>query len=512
MATRRDELSAHSFARKRTLAAFLQPESRVSDEEAPRPVRAIVPSVVTGVILVAGCIAWGAIAPSAPKGWDTAGEHIIVDTKSTTRYVVLEPKNKSGKKIKQLHPVMNFASAKLVLDKGKGEVIEVDGEHIDKSGIARGATIGIPYAPDRLPDAKDAETRKEWAVCEKPSANGEGDPQQGVFVLGGADKKSLKDKNRLTDGEGLYVQDSETEEQFVVDGNGTKLPLGPEEYGDADRALLARVVMQNPGELEPQQVSSQWLRTLNEGDPLQFPQLAGTPGDVPSFSGVSALPEESRMVGMIVQVKGVNSQHYVVGDGGLQAVSPLVAKLFMGSSQIPGGQKPVEVGARDVAETGANAKPLKGGKGWPDDVLERVNLPQQGIDDSDRLVSCSVYTGKSENGRPKLAAWAGREYPENIVAGSASAYVSSGSGLLFREVSGSSKGGGSQFLLTDSGLRYAMAGGSQGAQQGGSQEEGAKARLGYEKSKVVTVPQAWSSLLPKGPSLDTESASQEQGM
>ncbi|HWM37446.1 MAG TPA: type VII secretion protein EccB, partial [Streptomyces sp.] len=151
MATRRDELSAHTFARKRTLAAFLQPESRVSDEEAPRPVRALMPSIVVGLVLVAGSIAWGAIAPSAPKGWDTAGEHIIVDSDSTTRYVVLPKKTKSGNKIKQLHPVMNFASAKLVLDKGKGEVIEVSGKDIDESSMARGATIGIPYAPDRLP-------------------------------------------------------------------------------------------------------------------------------------------------------------------------------------------------------------------------------------------------------------------------------------------------------------------------------------------------------------------------
>ncbi|OEU85941.1 hypothetical protein DB35_11275 [Streptomyces abyssalis] len=514
MATRRDELSAHTFARKRTLAAFLQPESRVSDEEAPRPVRAIMPSAVMGLVLVAGFIAWGAIAPSAPPGWDDVGKHIIVDSDSTTRYVVLPEKTKSGEKTKQLHPVLNFASAKLVLDKGKGEVIEVSGKDIDESPIARGATIGIPYAPDRLPTTADAESAKEWAVCEKPASNGQGEPQQGVFVLGGRDKDKLRNKYRLGNGHALFVEDSESGDQYLVDGRGTKMLLHGRMQDDPaylkERSLLTRLAMEKPE--EPQKVSSQWLKTLNSGDTLTFPNLGARAGSPAQFDGVDQLPAEAREVGKVLKSTDTGTPyHYVVMKDKVQRTSPLVAKLAMGGARL-GQQEPITVNDIQAgANAGAGESEATGGKGWPEDVLTRVNRPPEGIGSTSRTVSCSVYTGKMSGGTPKLAAWAGPDYPANIVDGAASAYVSSGSGLLYQELSGRG-GGGARYLLTDSGLRHALQGGGGGQQAGGADEKGAQSRLGYEKAKLANVPQTWSSLLPKGPTLDPRSASQEQGL
>ncbi|NLU76532.1 type VII secretion protein EccB [Streptomyces sp. HNM0575] len=516
MATRRDELSAHTFARKRTLAAFLQPESRVSDEEAPRPVRAMMPSMVVGLVLVAGAVAWGAIAPSAPHGWSTVGEHIIVDSDSTTRYVVLKERDKNGKKVPQLHPVLNFASAKLVLDKGKGQVIEVSGKDIDESTVARGSTIGIPYAPDRLPSTADAESPKEWAVCEKPGSHARGEPQQGMFVLGGQDKNKLKDKNRLGDGEAMFVEDSKTGDQYMVDGTGTKMLLHDRMRENAkflkERSLLTRLAIKNPG--DPQKVSSQWLETLNTGDPLTFPYLGGAGAGSPaSFSGADQLPPEGREVGKVLRSRAGNtSYYYVVMKDKVQRTTPLVGKLAMGGAGL-GQQKPITVNELQMANAGASENTATGGKGWPRDIMNQVNRPAEGIGSTSRTVSCSVYTGKTSGGKPQLAAWAGPRYPANIVDGAASAYVSSGSGLLYQEVTGSGSRSGTQYLLTDSGLRYALPKGGGDSQQGsGSSEKSPTARLGYEKAKVAPVPRSWSSLLPKGPTLDTRSASQEQGL
>jgi type VII secretion protein EccB len=492
MATRRDELSAHTFARKRMLAAFLQPESRVSDEEAPRPVRAFMPSAVMSVVLVAGCIAWGAISPSAPPGWDKTGEYIIVDSDSTTRYVVLSHEE-NGKKIKQLHPVLNFASAKLVLNKGKGEVIEVSGEDIDESDIARGATIGIPYAPDRLPKKKDAETAKEWAVCEKTGLSGQ--PQQGVFVLGGQDEKALQDENRLGEGEALYVEGPDGK-RYIVDGNGTLLLL--QGQNAADRELLTKLVLKNPP--KPQKVSKQWLETLHQGAPIKFPTLGALQGTEPQFEEANALPLEARKVGMVLKSPaGGTTYYYVVLKDHLQQTTPLWAKLMMGGLDLQQKQKPYPVSPVKIASAGATNTKERGDTSWPEDVMVPVNHEAEGVDGASRRVSCSVYTGEfSPSGLPELAAWAGPDYPANIVDGSTRAYVSPGTGLLYQERSGTG-GGGRQYLLTDSGLRYAL----------GSK---ARTRLGYAKAKVRQVPQHWSELLPKGPTLDTESASQEQGL
>lgn len=510
MASRRDELSAHTFARKRTLAAFLQPESGVSDEGAPRPVRAVVPGAVMSVVLVAGCIAWGAIAPSAPPGWDKPGEHIIVDTDSTTRYVVTNDKNAAGERVKKLHPVLNYASAKLVLDQGKGEVIEVSGKDIDESGIAHGATIGIPYAPDRLPDPEDAGTPKEWAVCEKPGAQSGGEPQQGVFVLGGKQRQSLHTKNRLGNGQVLYVEDSETGDQYLVDGKGTKLMLG----GDAGRKnpvgrnLLRDLVLRNVG--QPQKVSSEWLSSLRSGEPLVNPTLDGESGGPTSVDG---LPEDAAHVGMVLKANDASTNYYVVLQDRVQRISPLLAQLYMGFQKIQPDRKPVPVSSLDMAQIPGSSSFDSGGNGWPDGVVTQVNRADSSIGGKSRTTSCSIYTGKMRaNGQPELAAWAGAGYPQDIVDDAAGAYVTSGSGLLFQEVSGSKGGGGTQYLLTDSGLRYAMAGGGQTTGGQADASKAARTRLGYEKVDIAQVPSSWAAFLPKGPGLDTKNAQQEQGM
>jgi type VII secretion protein EccB len=493
---RRDELSAHTFARKRTLAAFLQPESRVSDEEAPRPVRAMMPGTVMSLVLVVGCIAWGAIAPSAPPGWDKAGEYIIVDKASTTRYVVLYEKDASGDKVRQLHPVLNYTSAKLLLDKGKGEVIEVAGEDIDASDIARGATIGIPYAPDRLPGMEEAETPKEWAVCEKPGAGGE--TQQAVFVLGGQEKDALQGGNRLTSGEALFVEAVDTGYQYIVDNNGTKLMLGDEETqaDPARRADLAKNVLRDPG--KPQQVSAQWLSTLREGGVIDFPTLDVAPGTRVTFPGADQLPEEARQVGAVLESTAAGTAYYyvVLADRVVETTG-LYANLMM--AQVSTQRKPIPVNDGLVPASGGAGEEFPQNRAWPKSAVNQVNRDSEDIGSSSRRVSCSVYTGKMSGEDPQRAAWAGSEYPANVVAGSASAYVSSGSGLLYSEVSGTGAGGGQRYLLTDSGLRYAV-------------KTKASMRLGYENAKAAPVPQNWSQLLPKGPTLDTDSASQEQGL
>jgi ESX secretion system ATPase EccB len=497
MATRRDELSAHSFARKRMLAAFLQPDSRVSDEGAPRPVKAFMPSTVMGVVLVAGCIAWGAISPSAPPGWDKPGEHIIVDSTSTTRYVVLND-TVHGKKVEQLHPVLNFASAKLVLNKGKGDVIEVAGEDIDKSDISRGATIGIPYAPDRLPSPEKASKPKEWAICDKPGSTGEA--QEGVFVMAGKDDAVLQGKGRLGNGEALYVEGppekpGDEPKRYIVDGNGTKLLLQGKNANDRD--LLTKLVLKNPG--QPQKVSQEWLDKLNTGDPLQFPTLNATPATPVSFTGSENLPTEARRVGMVLEsTPSGTPYYYVVLKDRVQQITPLLASILMGGQRQQTDQKPVHVDPVSIANIGGSRATINGGKGWPETVMRRVNTEAQGIGSTSHLTSCSIYTGKTDSHGARMAAWVGHDFPAHIVNGSSRAYVTPGAGLLYQESTGTG-GGGQQYLLTDSGLRYALG-------------KDAKTRLGYGKTKVAHVPKKWSDLLPKGPTLSTTAASQEQGM
>jgi hypothetical protein len=159
MASRRDQLNAYTFAKRRMLASFVQSSPDASDEGAPRPLRAILPGSIVGVVVLAAFGAWGMFKPTAPQGWDKPGQNVIIASKSTTRYVVLKTQGKV-----QLHPVLNMASAKLVLDSQNDvNVVTVDESILDNGKIPHGVTIGIPYAPDRLPSGKEAGAAKEGA-------------------------------------------------------------------------------------------------------------------------------------------------------------------------------------------------------------------------------------------------------------------------------------------------------------------------------------------------------------
>lgn len=98
------------------------------------------------MIVIAVFGAWGMFKPTAPKGWNDPNAKVIVASDSTTRYVVLKTDGEV-----QLHPVLNMASAKLLLDEGQGDVVTVEESVLDNGKIPHGVTIGIPYGPDRLP-------------------------------------------------------------------------------------------------------------------------------------------------------------------------------------------------------------------------------------------------------------------------------------------------------------------------------------------------------------------------
>ncbi|MGW7054720.1 type VII secretion protein EccB [Streptomyces sp. NPDC054887] len=527
MATRRDELAAYTFARKRTVAAFLAPSPGGSDEGAPRPIRTVMPSLAVGVVLVIGFIAWGVLKPVAPKGWDTPGQHIIVDSDSTTRYVVIDDEVAKGKKVPTLHPVLNYASAKLLLDKGKGTVIEVPGKEIDKSGIPHGATLGIPYAPDRLPTTEDAEKAKTWAVCEQPAQGSDTAIDRAVFVLDEEDAKSVGGTGKVDAREALYVVDTKTKAEYLVDGKGNAFVLGGSAGLDTTQMqqLRASVIGSTA---KPQPVSTEWLKTLNPGGEISFPAVEG----IGEQTTLQQLPAEATTVGRVLRAEEAQGhQYYVVLKDRIALVTPFVAALLLDSPSASKAYGTDEVAAvkavtSDIIEANrGRSEYFYDDKGWPHDVPRQAN-PAATATEAARTTSCSVFSGGiGADAKPKLAAWAGAAYPKKVIADSLNAYVSSGSGLLFQEVAGAAEGGGSTYLLTDTGLRYSLpsnndsaadksgtgdASSPSSAESGATETDKARTRLGYEKVSPTAVPRPFAEFIPKGPMLDTGSAAQPQ--
>ncbi|TGA92477.1 type VII secretion protein EccB [Streptomyces sp. MZ04] len=509
MASRRDELNAYTFAKRRTLASFIQPSPSGSEEGAPRPLRGVVPGIIVGVIVLAVFGAWGMFKPAAKPGWDEPKEHVIIASKSTTRYVILETKGKP-----QLHPVLNMASAKLLLDSDKGDIINVDESVLDKGTIPHGAPIGIPYAPDRLPSASEAGAAKRWAVCERP-VEGDRAIQKAAFILAEREQKKTEGSERLRGGELLYVIGPD-KVRYVVDAHGMA-------YRIAERDELGYLLRTIVGfGRQPQRVSKEWLDTLHYGDPIIYPKVKGNPGAAANVEGLQ--DQRANRVGMVLKSSdGAGTQHYVVEPGRISPVSDFTAKLLLSSRDL------VDVGqrghARDLS-TGAFTPDLEAfdaSYGWPSHAPTRVNEASAEV--GSRNTVCNVLRKvDGDDGKTTLSTWAGTDFPATLPTGSSSAYVTAGSGLLYRQFTGTETKAGGVFLATDTGLRYAMQSNSDGAtedagigttakQRKQQQEEAqqAQTRLGYADTDVTPVPAPWSKFLPTGPRLSTSAARQPQG-
>ncbi|MFE4517138.1 type VII secretion protein EccB [Kitasatospora sp. NPDC056783] len=559
MASRRDELNAYTFARKRTVGAFLLPAGGGSDEDAPRPVKAVLPSVLAGAVIVAGFGLWGVFKPAAPVKWDD-GKNIIQGKQSTTRYVVLtDPDNKT----KRLHQVLNMSSARLVLP-ADAKVVVVDDGVLDRYPH-HGPTIGIPYAPDKLPGKDKASQSMKWTVCDRPGSDDKQETvNQAVFVAGGEDSTKLAAKDRMLGPDQLMLVQQADEQQisaapasgqpaaagpvvYLVDAQGRKHQIGSPQSDEKERKALITAVF-GPNAV-PQRVKREWLDTLAKGTEITFPQVEGVADSQAPNSKVELSSQADRRVGRLVHYQ---DRHYVVGKEQLYLVTPFQAELIR---QNPAYQmlykydqdkKPRsdEMGPADLSKLGGDV-PLKGtAPDWPLKTGAPVNNWQDRQDA--RMVVCSTFDGFAEDGKTaKRSVWSGTSYPAPYNNGAGAAYVTPGRGLFYRSLDASTGGSGSDFLITETGLRYSVPANGDGSQrstaspqpgQGGTpkpsapqpsatpapgapsqepeqqkDEPGAnQARLGYQGVQPLLVPKEWSDLVPAGPPLTAKAAAQPQ--
>ncbi|MFD0279577.1 type VII secretion protein EccB [Kitasatospora sp. NPDC127111] len=556
MASRRDELNAYTFARKRTVGAFLLPSGGGSDEDAPRPVKAVLPSVLVGALVVGGFAVWGVFKPGAPVGWDD-GKNVIQGKQSTTRYVVLpDPDGKT----KRLHQVLNMASARLVLP-ADAKVVVVADEVLDKYPN-HGPAIGIPYAPDKLPTKDNVSKAMKWSVCDRPGSDDKQETvNQAVFVAGGADAEKLAAKDRVLDvDQALLVQQVDEQQVstqpsagqpaagqgklklFLVDSKGRKHALAPNEPDEAKAPLMSAIFGPNA---VPQRVKREWVDTLATGSDIVFPKIDGLVPDVKGPNSSVALDNaQDRKIGRLVRF---DDRFYVVGKDRLYLITPFQADLIRQNPALqPLYNQDADKTPRVDRITPAEHSKLKsdtplmgeGGKDWPTKTGAPANNWQAPKDA--RTVVCSTYDGVAEDGKtPRRSVWVGADYPVQYGGGAVSAHVTPGLGLFYRALDNGAEGSGSDYLITETGLRYAVPANSTGGKGGAAtpapgqpsptasktpsaqptdpaapqqQEEtgGNQARLGYGGLQPVPVPQVWSNLVPAGPALNSKSAAQQQ--
>jgi len=406
-----------------------------------------------------------------------------------------------------------------------------------------GATIGIPYAPDKLPSAAEAERAKVWTVCDRPGDDADHRTvNQAIFVLAGSQAAALHNPGlRLSRGDALYVRapGSATEggEEYLVDAAGVKHSLGRLDPGDSVASSLRAGLFGTQS--AAQRVTRQWLDSLADGKAITFPAMR-----FGGNSSVGLADPANRKVGRLMSFDsnsdGKPDSFYTVGSDRLYRLDDFQLQLFQSNPAVQnlyGDRKPTpgQLSAEEHAQysgpVGAEHRlPLPGD--WP---TLRPNRAVNGADveGSTRNVVCSTYEGMSEKNSLMRSVWASSNYPAPVTNGSASAHVTPGTGLLYRAMEGtatqSDAVSGSVFLLTETGLRYrVVANGDSAAkssvlpsgtpsidpagqaQAQGQQGNDAQSRLGYKDVQPSLVPKAWSDLVPSGPNLDTKSALQPQ--
>ncbi|MEU3458071.1 type VII secretion protein EccB [Micromonospora sp. NPDC006766] len=151
MPSRQDQLHSYQFTVQRAVAALVMRETDPARSPFRRLAGAGLASVLVAVIALGGVALYGLFAGGG-SSWRDPGA-VIVEKESGARFVYRE---------NTLHPVLNYASALLIIGADRPKTVLVSRRSIE--GVPRGLPLGIPDAPDSLPSSGRLATAA-WTVC-----------------------------------------------------------------------------------------------------------------------------------------------------------------------------------------------------------------------------------------------------------------------------------------------------------------------------------------------------------
>lgn len=289
MPSRRDQVEAYSFAAGRLRSALVRAEP-----DAPRPPLRRTPiGLIIGAVLA--LLALGGVAmlallrPASSPGWQQPGT-LIIEKETGNRFLLTEGR---------LHPVLNYASARLLLPR-KFQTAAVSAR--DLAGIPHGGRVGIEGAPDLLPARPGGRT---WLVCatSTTAADGRTTPHLTVRLdqpMGTALGAALVSGPDA----GLYILH-----------NGRRLKV------TASWVIRALGYAAVP----PVPVTSSWLDTVPAGPDLASITVTGRGSAGPGGARVGQVASST--------LPGQPTQYFLVLAGGLVPLNETVVALILGDPQ-----------------------------------------------------------------------------------------------------------------------------------------------------------------------------------
>lgn len=374
-----------------------------------------------------------------------------------------------------LHPVINEASALLLA--GADNTVTASASAL--SSAPRGATLGIPGAPDSLPSAGSLLTPMLVSCSSAPA----GQSATTTTVLLAGPEGALAGMQVLGAGQGLVVQPP---------GGAPYLVAGGYEYQTTPDALVALGYQ----EMTALPVTPKWLGTLPAGRDLDLVAVAGAGEAGPAVGGTATI------VGQVLTTSaalGGPARYYLVLSDGLEPITQTEAALVLGdpanAAAYPG--MPPKAVPSSLAEVASAPQHPAGAdaSGYP------ARVPAPADADAEAAVVCAAGDG----GGPASVATGGvlplppgaRVMPTGARPGDAVAdqvYVPPGSGALVAAQAAPGAPTTTTYLVTDQGIKFRVVNGA------------ARSSLGYGSVKPTPVSTTLLDLLPTGPALSGAAA------
>lgn len=460
MSSRKDQLHSYQFMMRRVVSSIMVHETDPEQTPLRRGVGALVGGVMIAAIIAAVFGIVGLLTNSGKTGWRADGA-VIVERESGALYVY---QNES------LRPVLNFASARLIGDASE-QVHRVSAK--DLVELPREPAVGIPGAPDSLPDTVDSGM---WSLCSTLAEDEAGELTQSTVLHIDEQAKA----GRRLGSQALLVRDHEDGSHHLIWDSHRYEVVGDDPDG------ILRSLYGVPGDVLD--VGHAWLNGLPSGQDL-------APIRIDAHGEQSSALPDYRIGEVIYHPVADREQHYLVRDDGLSPLTEFQVAILRGQY----ATEPIQVFAQ-VANDAASRSPLmprSDAATWPERVPDLA--PAKSMADTtvcavtadaqtppDIVVSTDAE-GMASGIPTSRSSDLGVALADRIV-------VPPGRVALVRAMPSKSAETGAISLVTDLGFRFPIP----------SEEE--LTALGYAPTEVQDIPAGLVARIPEGPTLDQQAA------
>lgn len=468
------QISGWRFLIRRISNGVALRDTRMLTDPLRRQGRALSVGLMLGVILLAGAFILSILRPAGTSG----GQAILAERSTNALYVRIDD---------ELHPVLNLASARLIVGKAENPTV-VKPSEIDKFPL--GNTLGIPNAPSRMEQNPTRDAR--WMVCDAV-----GGPDAGTTIISGDPVPGPGHATPMQDNAAVLATDNGDQSTWLIWGNKRS-------EIDLNNAAVTAAVGINVDTPNPRTIDRSLLNLIPESPPLVVPFIANA-GDPPRFPWPVA-GQQAPLIGSVVVDRDENNQlrYYVVTAEGIQTISPVIAAILRANDAY-GLVEPPALTPDQIAKA-PKAEPIPV-EDYPTEALQILDPTTDPVScgqwvklDGAPTSNLTLLVGQSlpvaEDARPVTLTGAGPTSAQRAILPKGSGY--------FVQVTGQQPESAtreSAFWVSDLGVRYGLEAPSTPGGVGGGPAEA----LGMT-AEPLPIPWSLLSLFAPGPTLSKDDA------